>query len=95
MRRGDGSSGGVTLAAASDYGPANAKAAFAFPRGGVDLSDLAVEAGGVTAAGSVSLRRATPSAAESALVCALTTAIPDRIASMSRRSSISWVRSAI
>lgn len=64
LRRGDGSSGGVTLAAASDYGPANAKAAFAFPRGGVDLSDLAVEAGGVTAAGSVSLRRATPSAAD-------------------------------
>lgn len=64
MRQGDGSSGMVTLAATSPYGPAVAKSDFAFPRGGVDLSDLALDAGGVTAQGSVSLRRSTPSAAD-------------------------------
>ena len=64
LRRADGSSGVVALTAASEYGPAAAKSAFRFPRGGVDLSDLSVNAGGVSAAGSVSLRRATPSAAD-------------------------------
>ncbi|WP_374655199.1 translocation/assembly module TamB domain-containing protein [Phenylobacterium sp.] len=64
MQRADGASGVAALTAASDYGPAAARGAFRFPRGGVDLSDLSVEAGGLTAAGSVSLRRATPSAAD-------------------------------
>lgn len=63
LRRPDGSSGVVALTAASDYGPAQARSAFRFPRGGVDLSDLLVNAGGVTAEGSVALRRNTPSAA--------------------------------
>lgn len=64
MRRADGSSGVFALTGASEYGLAAAKAAFRFPRGGVDLSDLSVNAGGLTAAGSVSLRRSTPSAAD-------------------------------
>ncbi|HEY9235894.1 MAG TPA: translocation/assembly module TamB domain-containing protein, partial [Phenylobacterium sp.] len=64
MRLADGSSGVVTLNAASTYGPAAARSAFRFPRGGVDLSDLSVQAAGLSANGSVSLRRATPSAAD-------------------------------
>jgi translocation and assembly module TamB len=64
MRRADGSSGVVALTAGSEYGPAAAKSAFAFPRGGVDLTDLSVQAGGLSANGAVSLRRATPSAAD-------------------------------
>lgn len=64
MRRTDGSSGVVALNAVSDFGPATARSAFRFPRGGVDLSDLSVQAGGLSASGAASLRRATPSAAD-------------------------------
>lgn len=64
VRRPDGSSGMFTLAAASEYGPARARSDFRFPRGGVDLTGLAVDAGGVKAAGSLALRRRTPSAAD-------------------------------
>jgi translocation and assembly module TamB len=64
MRRSDGSSGVVTLQAASTYGPAAAKSAFAFPNGGVDLTDLSLDAGGVKAHGSLALRKSTPSAAD-------------------------------
>ncbi|MBR7619600.1 translocation/assembly module TamB domain-containing protein [Phenylobacterium sp. 20VBR1] len=64
MRRPDGSSGLVTLAAASEYGPAAAKAAFRFPQGGVDLTDLAIDAGGLKATGDLALRRSTPSSAD-------------------------------
>ena len=64
MRGAGGSSGEVALTAASEFGPAAARSAFSFPRGGVDLSDLSVDAGGLTASGAVSLRQATPSAAD-------------------------------
>ena len=64
MRRPDGSSGLVTLAATSQNGPTAAKAAFRFPQGGVDLSDLAIDAGGLKASGALALRRATPSSAD-------------------------------
>ncbi|MBA4011551.1 MAG: autotransporter [Phenylobacterium sp.] len=64
MRGSGGSSGVVALTAASEFGPAAARSAFSFPRGGVDLSDLSVDAGGLTASGAVSLRKATPSAAD-------------------------------
>jgi len=64
MRRADGSSGVVTLNAASDYGPAAARSDFRFPTGGVDLTDLSLNAAGLTAQGSLSLRRASPSAAD-------------------------------
>jgi translocation and assembly module TamB len=64
QRQADGSAGTVALTAASGYGPASAKSSFRFPRGGVDLADLAVDAGGLKASGSLSLRSRTPSAAD-------------------------------
>jgi len=64
MRQADGSSGLVTLAAESGFGPARAKSAFRFPEGGVDLTDIAVDAAGVKAAGSLALRQSAPSAAD-------------------------------
>ncbi len=64
QRLADGSSGAVALTARSSYGPAKARSDFRFPRGGVDLTGLAVDAGGVKAAGSLSLRRSSPSAAD-------------------------------
>ncbi|MCC6383515.1 MAG: translocation/assembly module TamB, partial [Dehalococcoidia bacterium] len=63
-RRADGSSGQATLAADSPFGPARARTAFRFPQGGVDLADLDLEAAGVKASGSLSLRSRTPSAAD-------------------------------
>jgi len=64
VRLPDGSSGLVTLAADSQYGPAHAKSAFRFPQGGVDLTDLAVDVAGVKATGSFALRQRAPSAAD-------------------------------
>jgi translocation and assembly module TamB len=63
QRRPDGSSGMIATTADSAYGPARARADFRFPQGGVDLTGLAVDAGGLKADGSLSLRRRTPSAA--------------------------------
>ncbi len=63
-RQPDGSSGAVALAATSAYGPARARSDFRFPDGGVDLTGLSVDAGGVQASGSLSLRRNSPSAAD-------------------------------
>ena len=54
----------VAVTAASDYGPAHAKAGFRFEAGGVDLKDMDAAGGGVTAAGSLSLRKTTPSTAD-------------------------------
>ena len=51
LRRADGASGMVALTATSAYGPARARADFQFPQGGVDLTDLSVDAGGVKASG--------------------------------------------
>jgi translocation and assembly module TamB len=64
LRKPDGSSGMVALAATSAYGPAAARADFKFPEGGVDLTGLSVDAGGVKASGSLSLRSRAPSAAD-------------------------------
>ncbi|THD63957.1 MAG: translocation/assembly module TamB [Phenylobacterium sp.] len=64
LKAADGSSGAVTLAAASAYGPAHAHTEFRFPEGGVDLSGFSVDAGGLQASGSISLRRSEPSAAD-------------------------------
>lgn len=64
LRRADGTNGVFALKAASTYGPANARTAFAFAEGGVDLSELDVDAAGVKANGSFALRRATPSSAD-------------------------------
>ena len=64
QRRPDGSSGMIAATATSAYGPARGRAAFRFPEGGLDLTDLSVDAGGLKAAGSLSLRRNAPSAAD-------------------------------
>ncbi|MFC3078362.1 translocation/assembly module TamB domain-containing protein [Phenylobacterium terrae] len=64
LQRQDGSSGTIAVTAASEHGPAKGSAAFRFPRGGVDLTDLAVDAGGIRATGALSLRRSTPSSAD-------------------------------
>jgi translocation and assembly module TamB len=64
QRRIDGSSGTVALTGTSQYGPAAGRSAFAFPRGGVDLTELAVNAGGLKAQGALSLRRRTPTSAD-------------------------------
>ncbi|WP_309092774.1 translocation/assembly module TamB domain-containing protein, partial [Phenylobacterium sp.] len=64
LRGADGSSGLVALTADSAYGLARARSAFRFPEGGVDLTELSVDAGGVKADGALSLRRRSPSAAD-------------------------------
>lgn len=64
QRQADGSSGTIAATATSAYGPARAKSDFRFPRGGVDLTDLSIDAGGLKAAGSLSLRARSPSAAD-------------------------------
>lgn len=64
LRRADGSNGVIAVTADSAYGPARARSAFRFPRGGVDLTELSVDAGGVKAQGALSLRRLSPSAAD-------------------------------
>lgn len=68
QRQADGSSGQVALTANSQYGPARARSDFRFPRGGVDLTDLSVDAGGLKAEGALSLRARSPSAADLELV---------------------------
>jgi translocation and assembly module TamB len=70
LRKPDGSSGMVALTATSAYGPATARSDFNFPKGGVDLTGLAVDAGGVKASGSLSLRSRAPSAADLEVVVA-------------------------
>ncbi len=57
-------SGLAGLNAESAYGPARAKAAFRFAPGGIDLSDLDVDAGGVRASGALALRNRSPSSAD-------------------------------
>jgi translocation and assembly module TamB len=64
LRKADGSSGMIAATAASAFGPARGRADFRFPQGGVDLSGLSVDAGGLKADGSLSLRRRAPSAAD-------------------------------
>ena len=56
-RRAGDNSGTISLTALSDQGPARVVSAFGFREGGVDLSDLDLQAGGISASGSVSLRR--------------------------------------
>lgn len=64
QRQADGSNGSFDLAASSPQGPARARSAFRFPTGGVDLTDLSVDAGGLRADGDLSLRRRAPSSAD-------------------------------
>jgi translocation and assembly module TamB len=63
LRKPEGASGTAVLAATSDYGPAKARSDFRFPEGGLDLTGLSLEAGGLKASGALSLRNEAPSAA--------------------------------
>ncbi len=63
QRKADGSTGAVSLNATSTFGPAKAHFDFSLPKEGLELSDLSLDAGGLQASGSVSLRNAAPSAA--------------------------------
>ena len=60
----DGSDGTVALTGASDYGPARARSAFRFSSGGIQLTDIDADAGGVKAKGALSLRDGAPSSAD-------------------------------
>jgi translocation and assembly module TamB len=60
-------SGGFTLAGASQYGPAHAAASFRFLADGLDLSGLDAAAGGAHVAGQASLRKGAASAADLAV----------------------------
>lgn len=64
LRKPNGSSGMVAITASSDYGPARARSDFSFPEGGLDLTGLSLDAGGLKAQGSLSLRSRAPSAAD-------------------------------
>lgn len=63
-RKPDGSAGVIAATATSEFGPARGRAAFRFPEGGIDLTDLSVDAGGLKATGALSLRHNAPSAAD-------------------------------
>jgi translocation and assembly module TamB len=67
----DGSDGTVVLTGQSDYGPARAKSAFHFLAGGIELSGIDADAGGIKAKGALSLRDGAPSSAD--LTLAVTT----------------------
>lgn len=60
--------GGVTgrfsLAANSAYGPARAAAAFGFAGGGIEVSGMDADAGGLKVAGALTLKDSTPSSAD-------------------------------
>jgi translocation and assembly module TamB len=60
----DGSDGTIGLAGQSDYGPARAHSAFRFLPGGMDLTAIDADAGGVKAKGALSLRDGAPSSAD-------------------------------
>jgi len=60
----EGTAGRFSLAGESQYGAAKGAAAFRFAGGGVDLSDIDVDAAGIGATGSASLRAGEPSSAD-------------------------------
>lgn len=62
-----GADGRFMLTAASEFGPVEARSAFALSPGGLDLRDLLVDAAGVYAEGSVRLAGNRPSAADLAV----------------------------
>ncbi|WP_411287741.1 translocation/assembly module TamB domain-containing protein, partial [Phenylobacterium sp.] len=68
LRRAEGSSGVIAVRADSAHGPAVGRSAFRFPGGGVDLTDLTVDAGGMQAQGALSLRSRSPSSADLQIV---------------------------
>ncbi len=62
-RSAGGTDGAVTVTADSEYGPARARTDFRFAPGGLDLTGLDADAGGVKATGGLALRRGRPSTA--------------------------------
>lgn len=56
--------GAATLTADSQYGPARGRTAFRFSPGGIELSELDVDAGGAKAKGAMSLRDGLPATAD-------------------------------
>ena len=63
LRKPDGSSGMIAVSATTAFGPARARSDFRLPDGGIDLTGLSLDAAGVKASGSLSLRSRAPSAA--------------------------------
>lgn len=66
-KRADGGDGTASLQGGSQYGPARAKTAFRFAPGGLELSELDVDAGGLKAQGAASLRNGRPATADLAV----------------------------
>jgi translocation and assembly module TamB len=64
MQRSGGGDGAFAMTAESPYGPARLRTDFGFAAGGVDLSGLDADAGGIQAQGAVALRRGRPSSAD-------------------------------
>ncbi len=58
-----GTDGAIAVTADSQYGPARARTDFRFAQGGLDLTGLDADAGGVQTTGSLALRRGRPSTA--------------------------------
>jgi len=63
-KRPDGGDGTASIEAGSQYGPAKARTAFNFATGGLELTDLDLDAGGAKAKGAVSLRSGRPATAD-------------------------------
>ena len=59
----EGAVASVALVAASAYGPAHAQSELRFVPGGIDLTELVMDGGGLRAGGALSLRRRSPSTA--------------------------------
>ena len=59
-----GADGALAITADSQYGPARARTNFRFAEGGLDLSGLDADAGGVKATGALALRQGRPSTAD-------------------------------
>jgi translocation and assembly module TamB len=64
QQQADGASGKIAATAESAYGPARGRADFRFPEGGLDLTGLSMDAGGLKTDGSLSLHRNSPSGAD-------------------------------
>ena len=64
LKDGDALGGQIFLTGPSAYGPASLKAGFRFAGAGVEVHDLVADAGGVKAAGSLSLQNGAPSTAD-------------------------------
>ncbi|MDP1736556.1 MAG: translocation/assembly module TamB domain-containing protein [Caulobacter sp.] len=64
LRGPGGTDGALAVTAGSQYGPARGRTAFRFAEGGLDLTGLDADAGGVQAKGDLALRRGRPSTAD-------------------------------